>query len=168
VLEKLFYPILVAFNSIPKVALAPLFVVWFGYGLLPRVLVSVSITFFPILVATVSGLLTVDPDVLRLTRSMRAKRARVFLHVRLPSAWPSIFSGLKVSTSLAVIGAIIGEFVASDRGWGYLLMQASGQLDTTLMFAIVVLLAVFASVLFSAVGIAERFAISWHASQRRR
>lgn len=167
VIDRLFYPILVAFNSIPKVALAPLFVVWFGYGLFPRILITVSIAFFPVLVAMVGGLKSVDPDIIRLTRSMRAHRLQVFLRVRLPNALPSAFSGLKVATSLAVIGAIIGEFVASDRGWGYLLVQASGSLDTPLMFAIVVLLALVASLLFYGVDFAERRVISWHASQRQ-
>jgi NitT/TauT family transport system permease protein len=165
-IERLIYPIIVAFNAIPKVALAPLFVVWFGYGLLPRVLITTSIAFFPILVATVSGLVSIDPDFLRLARVLRAKEIHVFLRMRLPQALPSIFAGIKVATSLAVIGGIIGEFVASDRGWGYLLVQASGSLDTTIMFAVVILLAIVASALFSIVGVIERFAISWHASQR--
>lgn len=167
VIDRLVYPILVAFNSIPKVALAPLFVVWFGYGLFPRVLITVSIAFFPVLVAMVGGLKSVDPDIIRLTRSMRARPLHVFLRVRLPNALPAAFSGFKVATSLAVIGAIIGEFVASDRGWGYLLVQASGTLDTPLMFAIVVLLALVASLLFYGVDFAERRVISWHASQRQ-
>jgi NitT/TauT family transport system permease protein len=166
-IDKLCTPLIVAFNSIPKVALAPLFVVWFGYGLLPRILITVSIAFFPVLVATVTGLKSVDPDIIRLTRSMRARRSQVFLRVRLPNALPSAFAGLKIATSLSVIGAIIGEFIASDRGWGYMLVQASGTLDTALMFAIVIALAVVASLLFSAVEFAERLAISWHASQRQ-
>jgi NitT/TauT family transport system permease protein len=165
-IERLVYPIIIAFNAIPKVALAPLFVVWFGYGLFPRVLITTSIAFFPILVATVSGLVSIDPDLLRLARVLRARRLQVFLRMRLPQALPSIFAGIKVATSLAVIGGIIGEFVASDRGWGYLLVQASGTLDTTIMFAIVILLAVVASALFAIVGLIERLTISWHASQR--
>jgi NitT/TauT family transport system permease protein len=167
VVDKLFYPILIAFNSIPKVALAPLFVVWFGYGIFPRVLITVSIAFFPVLVSTVTGLKSVDPEILRLARSMRAQNRQVFLRVRLPNALPSAFAGLKVATSLAVIGAIIGEFVASDRGWGYMLVQASGSLDTSLMFAVVICLAVVASLLFYAVDVAERTVISWHASHRQ-
>lgn len=168
VIERLFYPIVVAFNAIPKVALAPLFVVWFGYGFLPRVLITGSITFFPVLVATISGLVAIDPELLRLATVLRAKRSRVFLRMRLPNALPSIFSGIKVATSLGVIGGIIAEFVASDKGWGYLLVQASGTLDTAIMFSIVIILAIVASVLFYIVGFAERFFVSWHASQRDR
>ncbi|MBN9084653.1 MAG: ABC transporter permease [Rhizobiales bacterium] len=164
--EKLLYPIVVAFNAIPKVALAPLFVVWFGYGFLPRVLITSSIAFFPILVSTISGLVGIEPDLLRLARVLRARKFQVFLRMRLPHALPSIFAGIKVGTSLAVIGGIIGEFVASDSGWGYLLVQASGTLDTTIMFAVVIILAVVASCLFSAVAWVERMMVSWHASQR--
>jgi NitT/TauT family transport system permease protein len=168
IVQRLVYPIVIAFNAIPKVALAPLFVVWFGYGFLPRVLITSSIAFFPILVATVSGLMSIEPDLLRLATVMRAKKSRVFLHMRLPQAMPSIMAGIKIATSLAVIGGIIGEFVASDRGWGYLLVQASGSLDTTIMFSIVIILAVVASLLFYVISLAETYLVSWHASQRTR
>lgn len=166
-LNRLCYPLVIAFNSVPKVALAPLFVVWFGYGATPRIVITFSIAFFPILVNTVTGLRSVDNEMIRLARSMGAPTARVFLKVRLPHALPSIFAGTKVATSLAVIGGIIGEFVASDKGWGYLLIQAQGQLDTTLIFAILILLAIFATLMFYAVELVERLAIPWHASQRR-
>ena len=166
-LDRLLYPLLVAFNSIPKVALAPLFVVWFGYGLTPRVVITFSIAFFPVLVNTVTGLHAVDPEMVRLARSMGASTAKIFGLVRLPNALPSIFAGMKVATSLAVIGGIIGEFVASDKGWGYLLIQAQGQLDTTLIFAIIFLLAIFATVMYYAVEFVERISIPWHSSQRK-
>jgi NitT/TauT family transport system permease protein len=165
--ERLFYPIAVAFNSIPKIALAPLFVVWFGYGFMPRVLLTASITFFPILVSTVSGLIAIDPELLKLATVLRAKRSRVFLRMRLPNALPSIFSGIKVATSLGVIGAISAEFVSSDRGWGYLLVQSSGTLDTALMFSVIIILAVVASLLFSIANLIEGCFVSWHASRRQ-
>jgi len=167
ILDKLAYPLVIAFNSIPKVALAPLFVVWFGYGVNPRIVITFSIAFFPILVNTITGLRSVDNEMVRLGRSMGAPMSKLFLKVRLPHALPSIFAGAKVATSLAVIGAIIGEFVASDKGWGYLLIQAQGQLDTTLIFAILVILAVFATIMFYAVELIERVSIPWHSSQRR-
>ncbi len=166
VVHRLVYPIVIAFNAIPKVALAPLFVVWFGYGLLPRVVITGSIAFFPILVATITGLMSIDPELLRLATVMRARQSRTFLHLRLPQAMPSIAAGVKIATSLAVIGGIIGEFVASDRGLGYLLVQASGTLDTTIMFAIVIILAVVASLLFYAISLVENYLVFWHASQR--
>ncbi len=166
--QKLVYPMVIAFNAIPKVALAPLFVVWFGYGFLPRVLITGSIAFFPILVSTITGLMSIEPDLLRMASVMRAKQSRVFLHMRLPQAMPSITAGVKIATSLSVIGAIIGEFVASDRGWGFLLVQASGSLDTTIMFSIVIILALVASLLFYLIELAEKYLVSWHASQRSR
>ncbi len=166
--ERLAYPLLVGFNAIPKVALAPLFVVWFGYGSTPRIVVTFSIVFFPIVVSTVTGLRSTDPEMLRLVRSMGAKPSRTFLGLRLPNALPSVFSGLKIATSMAVIGAIIGEFVASDEGWGYLLIRAQGELDTTLIFAIAILLAVVATVLYYAVELIERVVMPWHASHRAR
>jgi NitT/TauT family transport system permease protein len=165
-IERLFYPIVVAFNAIPKVALAPLFVVWFGYGYMPRVLLTASVAFFPVLISTISGLIAIDPDLLRLAAALRAKQSRIFVHVRLPQALPTIFAGIKVATSLAVIGSIIAEFIASDKGWGHMLVQASGNLDTTIMFAVLLVLALVASALFYTVAILERFFISWHASQR--
>ena len=164
--DRLLYPLLIAFNSIPKVALAPLFVVWFGYGVTPRVVITFSIAFFPVLVNTVTGLHSVDPEMVRLARSMGATKPRIFLRIRLPHALPSIFAGMKVATSLAVIGGIIGEFIASDNGWGYLLIQAQGELDTTMIFAIIVLLAVFATVFYYLIEFIERLAIPWHTSQR--
>lgn len=166
-LDKMIYPLVIAFNSIPKVALAPLFVVWFGYGAAPRILITFSIAFFPILVDTITGLRSIDNEMIRLSRSMGASTLRSFMRVRLPNALPSIFAGTKVATSLAVIGAIIGEFVASDQGWGYLLIRAQGQLDTTLIFAILILLAVFATVLFYIVEGVERLVIPWHSSHRK-
>jgi NitT/TauT family transport system permease protein len=165
-IERLFYPIVVAFNAIPKVALAPVFVVWFGYGYMPRVLLTASVAFFPVLISTISGLTAVDPDLLRLAAALRAKRSRIFVYVRLPQALPTIFAGIKVATSLAVIGSMIAEFIASDKGWGHMLVQASGNLDTTIMFAVLLVLALVASALFYTVAFLERFFISWHASQR--
>lgn len=166
-LERTLYPPIVALNSLPKVAMAPLFVVWFGFGLVPKVGMTLMIAFFPILVNTIVGLRGVDPDMLQLARSMNASPLRRFLKVRLPHALPSIFAGLKVATGLAVIGALIAEFIGSDRGWGYLLVQASGQLDTPLIFAILVLLSVLAVLLYNVVAGIERLAIPWHVSQRR-
>lgn len=167
-LERLTYPLIVGFNAIPKVALAPLFVVWFGYGSMPRIMVTFSIVFFPILVSAISGLRSVDPEMIRLVRSMGATPTRVFLGLRFPNALPSIFSGLKIATSMAVIGAIIGEFVASDQGWGYMLIRAQGQLDTPLIFVIVLLLAVVATAFYYALELIERLVMPWHTSQRDR
>src|SRR5699024_5639713 len=130
ILDYIFYPLTVAFNSVPKVALATMFGVWFGSGASLRILITFSIVFLTISVNTISGIRSVDNDYVQLARSMGASTRRTFVKVRLPHALPNVFAGMKVGTSLAVIGGIIGEFVASDEGWGYLLIQAQGNLDT--------------------------------------
>lgn len=166
VLERLLYPPMVATQSIPKIALAPLFIVWFGFGVAPKVAVAFLIAFFPIVIDTIVGLRSIDPAMLQLARSMGAPPYRIFLKLRLPHALPMIFGGLKVASSLAVVGALTGEFVGSDRGLGYLLVQASGNLNTALLFATLVILSALAMAFFYLVEMLERFAIPWHASQR--
>jgi NitT/TauT family transport system permease protein len=166
VLERLLYPPMVATQSIPKIALAPLFIVWFGFGVAPKVAVAFLIAFFPIVIDTIVGLRSIDPAMIQLARSMGAPPRRIFLKLRLPNALPMIFGGLKVASALAVVGALTGEFVGSDRGLGYLLVQASGNLNTALLFATLVILSAMAMVFFYLVEMLERIAIPWHASQR--
>ena len=166
VAERLLYPPMVATQSIPKIALAPLFVVWFGFGIAPKVAVAFLIAFFPIVIDTIVGLRSMDPAMLQLARAMGAPSWRVFWKFSLPHALPSIFGGLKVASTLAVVGALTGEFIGSDKGLGYVLLQASGNLNTTLLFATLVALSVLARVFFYAVELIERIAIPWHVSQR--
>ncbi len=166
VLERLLYPPMVATQSIPKIALAPLFIVWFGFGVAPKVAVAFLIAFFPIVIDTIVGLRSIDPAMIQLARSMGAPPYRIFLKLRLPHALPAIFGGLKVASSLAVVGALTGEFVGSDKGLGYLLVQASGNLNTALLFATLVILSALAMAFFYLVEVLERIAIPWHASQR--
>ena len=166
VLERLLYPPMVATQSIPKSALAPLFIVWFGFGVAPKVAVAFLIAFFPIVIDTIVGLRSIDPAMIQLARSMGAPPRRIFLKLRLPHALPMIFGGLKVASALAVVGALTGEFVGSDRGLGYLLVQASGNLNTALLFATLVILSAMAMAFFYLVEMLERIAIPWHASQR--
>ena len=165
-LERLVYPPMVATQSIPKIALAPLFIVWFGFGVAPKVAVAFLIAFFPIVIDTIVGLRSIDPAMIQLARSMGAPPHRIFRKLRLPHALPAIFGGLKVASSLAVVGALTGEFVGSDKGLGYLLVQASGNLNTALLFATLVVLSALAMALFYLVEMLERIAIPWHASQR--
>ncbi|HUZ75153.1 MAG TPA: ABC transporter permease [Stellaceae bacterium] len=165
-LERLLYPPMVATQSIPKIALAPLFIVWFGFGVLPKVAVAFLIAFFPIVIDTIFGLRSIDPAMIQLARSMGAPPRRIFLKLRLPHALPAIFGGLKVASSLAVVGALTGEFVGSDKGLGYLLVQASGNLNTSLLFATLVVLSALAMAFFYLVEVVERISIPWHASQR--
>jgi len=166
VLGRLLYPPIVATQAIPKIALAPLFIVWFGFGLMPKVTVAFLIAFFPIMIDTIVGLRSIDPGMVQLARSMGAPPSRIFLKLRLPNALPMIFSGLKVASALAVVGALTGEFVGSDKGLGYVLVQASGNLNTALLFAALVILSLVAMAFFYAVELVERILIPWHVSQR--
>jgi NitT/TauT family transport system permease protein len=165
-LERAVYPLLVASQSIPKIAIAPLLIFWAGLGLFPKVLVAFLIAFFPVVIDTVLGLRSVEPEMLHLARSMGAREVKVFLKIRLPHALPSIFAGLKVAVTLAVVGAIVGEFIQADRGLGYALLQANAMLNTKLSFAAIVLLGVIGTVLFLIVDWVERLLIPWHASRR--
>lgn len=166
--ERVLYPPMVASQAIPKVAIAPLFIVWMGYGLVPKVWIAFLIAFFPVVIDTVIGLRSVPPEMLQLGRSMGGGTLRVFLKLRLPSALPNIFAGMKVAITLAVVGAITGEFVGSQAGLGYLLTSASGQMDTALVFAVLLTISVIAIILFALVEAVERIAIPWHASMRSR
>jgi NitT/TauT family transport system permease protein len=166
VLERAVYPLLVASQSVPKIAIAPLLIFWAGLGIFPKVLVAFLIAFFPVVIDTVEGLRSVEPEMLHLARSMGAAETRIFLKIRLPHALPNIFAGLKVAVTLAVVGAIVGEFIQADRGLGYALLQANAMLNTKLSFATIVILAAVGTVLFVAVDRIERLLIPWHASQR--
>jgi NitT/TauT family transport system permease protein len=165
-LRRLLYPPMVATQAIPKIALAPLFIVWFGFGVVPKVAVAFLIAFFPVVIDTIVGLRSIDPAMVQLARSMGAPPHRIFLRLRLPNALPMIFGGLKVASALAVVGALTGEFVGSDKGLGYVLVSASGNLNTPLLFATLVILSAIAMVFFYAVELIERILIPWHVSQR--
>jgi NitT/TauT family transport system permease protein len=164
--ESFVYPLLVFSQSVPKIAIAPLFVVWFGFGVIPKVIAAFMLGFFPIVVSTVMGFKSVDPDMLDLARSMKSSRLATFLRISLPQALPSIFAGLKVSITLCVVGAVVGEFVGSNTGIGYLLHIANGNFDLPLMFAALTVLSAIGVVLFVAIDVVERLMIPWHASQR--
>lgn len=152
-------PLLVSSQAMPKVAVAPLFLVWFGFGLLPKVLIAFLIAFFPIVISTVVGLASIEQEKIHLTRSMGLGPAATFFKIRLPSALPSVFGGLKISITLAVVGAVVGEFVGGDAGLGYLLMVANGNIDIPLLFAGLIALTVQGVVLYFLVELAERLAI---------
>jgi len=164
--ESFVYPLLVFSQSVPKVAIAPLFVVWFGFGVFPKIIDAFLLGFFPVIVATVQGFKSIEPDVVDLARSMGARPFKIFLKFRLPQAMPAIFSGLKVSVTLAVVGAVVGEFVGSNSGLGYVLQKANGTFDLPLMFAGLVILSLMGVVLFLVVEMVERWLMPWHASQR--
>lgn len=153
--ERAIYPILVALQTVPKVALAPLLVLYLGYGWVPKVALAFLISFFPIVISTVVGLNALDKNLVNLVRSMGANEWQTFLKVRLPAALPNIFGGFKVAISLAVIGAIIGEYVAAERGLGYLQLQANSQFDTTLNFATVIAISLLGVLLYYVIDFIE-------------
>jgi len=154
--ERAVYPLLIAMQTIPKVALAPLVVLYLGYDWGPKLFLSFLISFFPIVVATVVGLKGLDRGYANLVKSMGASEAQVFLKVRLPAALPSIFGSFKVALSLAVIGAVLGEYVAAERGLGYLQLQANANFDVTLNFAAVFVIALLGVALYSIIIVAEK------------
>lgn len=160
-LEQMLYPMLLALNAIPKPALAPLLVIWLGFGPEPKVVMVVLICFFPIVLAAATGLATTPADHVELVRSLDASRWQAFRKVRLPAALPQIFIGLKAAMPLAVIGAVIGELVGADAGLGFVINQAGAGADTALAFAAIVLLGLMAIVLFYALVGIERLLLPW-------
>jgi NitT/TauT family transport system permease protein len=165
-IERAIYPLLVGSQSVPKIAIAPLLIFWAGLGLFPKVLVAFLISFFPIIIDTVVGLRSVEPEMLHLARSMGAGAGRTFVKIRFPTALPNIFAGLKVAVTLSVVGAIVGEFIQADRGLGYALLQANAVMDTRLGFAAIIVLSAVGIAMFVAVDFIERRLIPWHASHR--
>ena len=159
IFERAVYPLLIAEQAIPKVALAPLVVLYLGYGWAPKIFLAFLIGYFPVVVSTVVGLQSLDPAMVNLVRSMGAGPWQTFIKIRLPAALPSLFGGLKLAISLAVIGAVIGEYVAAERGLGYLQLQANSQFDTTLNFASVVAIAMLGVLLFAMVRLAEELLV---------
>jgi NitT/TauT family transport system permease protein len=155
-------PLLISLQAMPKVAVAPLFLVWFGFGFLPTVLITFLIAFFPIVINTAVGLASIEPEKIQLARSMGFRPGATFFKIRLPNALPSVFGGLKISITLAVVGAVVGEFVGGDAGLGYLLMVANGSMDTPLLFASIVGLTVLGVALYLLVEFAERLAVPPH------
>lgn len=154
-LERLIYPFLVAFQAIPKVALAPILVVWFGFGPASKVTLAFVTAMFPIIINTVIGMKQTPLELVYLLRSMRASEAQIFVKVRLFAAAPYIFGGFKIGITLAVVGAIVGEFIASNGGLGYLLLAANNNLDTPLLFAILIVLSLWSVGLYYAVEAIE-------------
>lgn len=161
VLNLTLYPILIATQSIPKVAVAPIILVWFGLGMQSKLVIAFLVAFFPIVVDTAAGMRATSAGLLELARSLRASPLQVFLKVQFPSALPFIFAGSKVAVTLAVIGAVIGEFVGSVGGLGNLLLTANSQLDSSLAWAALVWLSALGILLFAVVVLAERIVMPW-------
>lgn len=155
-LEAWLFPLIVTLNMIPKVALGPVVILWLKYGILPNTILAFSIAVFPILLTTARGLRQTDPELLDLVRSLRGSRWQLFTKIQLPGSLPYLFAGMKVSAVLAVAGAIVGEFLGSERGLGYLMLQVQVTLDTAAMFAAIVLITAIGMLLYGAVLWLER------------
>ena len=160
------YPVLVSSQAVPKVAVAPLFLVWFGFGLLPKVLIAFLIAFFPVVINTAMGLASLEREKIYLAQSMGFGPIATFFKIQLPNAMPSIFAGLRISITFAVVGAVVGEFVGGQGGLGYLLLIANGNMDTALLFAGIVALTLLGVVLFALIGLVERLVLPPHAVER--
>lgn len=158
------YPILIATQSVPKVAIAPIVLVWFGLGMQSKLVIAFLVAFFPMVVDTAAGMRATPPGLLELARSLRASRLQIFMKVQFPAALPFVFAGAKVAVTLAVIGAVIGEFVGSVNGLGNLLLAANSQLDSPLAWAALLWLSLLGILLFAAVVIAERLVMPWAGS----
>jgi NitT/TauT family transport system permease protein len=156
VLNRAGMPLLVTTNMIPKVAMAPLFIVWLGYGIGPNIVITFAICFFPIVINTTRGLQEVEPELVDLVRVIRASRLQIFTKIQLPSALPFIFAGMRVASVLAVAGAVVGEFIGSERGLGYVMMSLQATMDTAGMFAGLVLITLVGVALYALVVLLER------------
>ena len=164
--DQMLTPWLVIAHAVPKVVIAPLFLVWFGFGLQSEMFFVVAFTFFPVIVNTVTGLKSADPEQLLMVRAMGATPAQVLAKIQFPNALASICAGIKLAVTLAPVGAVIGEFVASNAGLGHLLIRAVGDMDTSLAFAAVTVFSVFGVLLWRAAEWVERRVLPWHPSQR--
>ena len=160
------YPLIVATQTFPKLAIGPLLIVWFGFGQLPKLLLAVLVAFFPIMINTISGLHEVDEDTEMLARSVGLSRSKTFLKIQLPQALPSIFAGLKVGITLAVVGVIVGEFLGSNSGLGYIIINATGTVNTVALFSVLVVLTVVGLISYGIVAGIERLAIPWRFERR--
>jgi NitT/TauT family transport system permease protein len=163
-INEITYPFLVAAQVVPKIALAPLFLIWFGVGLLPKVIIAALIAFFPIVINTAKGLTSVEPELIQFMRSLGASWREIFFKISLPWALPYIFAAFKISITLAVVGAVVGEFIASDVGLGYVINYANITLETEVMFAGLLLLSAVGILLFLVIVLLERYVMSWQAA----
>lgn len=164
--ERTLYPLLLFAQVIPKIAVAPLFVVWLGFGLTPKIVVAMLMAFFPVVISMVTGLRSVDPEMLELSATMGAGPASTFRRIRFPASLPYLFTGLKVAATMAVTGAVVGEFVGANSGLGNVILQANGNVDTPTLFAGLLVMSLLGVALFAVVEVLEHLLLPWHASRR--
>ena len=164
--DRAIYPLIVGSQTIPKVAIAPILLAWFGFGVAPKMIIVVTVAFFPIVINTVVGLRSAPPQMIHLARSMGASGWQIFWRFRLPQALPSIFAGMKMATILSVIGATVAEFVGADSGTGYLIMIAGNNFEIARQFSAVTVLSLIGMLFFWLVERVERLCLPWHVSIR--
>ncbi len=165
-INRAIYPLLVASQTIPVIAIAPVFIIWFGYGILPKVITTALICFFPLTINTITGFTSVDPEIKTLFRAYNGGWFQTFTKLTLPSALPFIMSGLKISATLSVIGGVIGEWIGSEMGLGYLIIQAGAQIQTARLFGAITVLAFMGILLFLAASLLERLVTPWREAHR--
>ena len=163
--EKGLYPYAIALKTTPILAMAPLLVLWFGTGIVSKIIASSIVCFFPILVNTVKGLKSVDKDYLDLLKSFSAKKHQIFIKLRLPNSLPYIFSALKISTGLAVVGAIVGEFVGAKEGIGFIILTSTYHLETVKMFAAIIMSALGGILFFYLINLIEKYIVFWQKTE---
>lgn len=168
ILRGLLYPVILVLQVVPKVALAPLFIIWVGYGMTSRVLIVAMISFFPIVMNTVVGLSSVERDLLDLVKMLKGSKVQQFIKVAFPHAMPVIFSGLKVAVTLAVIGEVVAEFISGNEGLGYLILVANSELNVAMAFAALLLLTFIGYALFGAMELLEKLFIPWNDEEDER
>jgi NitT/TauT family transport system permease protein len=164
ILRRSFYPIIVVSQVVPKISIAPLFIVWFGTGTMSSLLLAFLIAFFPMAINSALGFQSIDEDIHRMARTFMGSRWQIFWKIRMPNALPYIFSGMKISITLAIIGVIVSEFVASQEGIGYLIKLAGGLLDTPLMMAAITVLSISGLALYGLIAVAEQRSVYWQSS----
>jgi len=163
--EKGLYPYAIALKTTPILAMAPLLVLWFGTGIISKVVASAIVCFFPILVNTVKGLKSVDKDYLDLLKSFSARKYQIFIKLRLPNSLPYIFSAIKISTGLAVVGAIVGEFVGAKEGIGFIILTSTYHLETVRMFAAIIMSALSGILFFYLISLTEKYIVFWQKTE---
>jgi ABC-type nitrate/sulfonate/bicarbonate transport system permease component len=167
IVERVAYPFVIASQTVPVIVIAPLLLIWIGYGIWPKIIVVVLISFFPIVINTVDGLKSADPDMLNMMRTLGASRWQLFTKVQAPSSVPFLFSGIRVAIALSVIGAVIGEWVGASAGLGYLMTRSAPQFLTDRVFASIFILSIMGITLFVLVVLIERYAMPWYQWEKR-
>lgn len=162
------YPLLVATQTVPLVAIAPILAVWFGFGILPKILLAAIVVFFPVVVSTVKGLYSYDQDALRLMKSMKSSRFHIYTKLKIPSALPYFFTGLKTAAAYSVMGAVIGEWVGAQKGLGIYLTRAMSSFRTASMFAIIAIIVAMSILMFKGVELLERKIVFWNREEERK